>query len=200
MKHDLSRTVGQVPYPPHPDTEYEGHPPEDAASTELAVRNAIATISEIMVEDRRRRGSETLPELAPQVEMEAVAPRARRGHGRRAGAAPPAQGQGLLARLGALRPKTQHVGWAIAFGAVLLWPKAVLITAFALFCLTLTGFALFGPARMSDLRDRVRRVGDIGLPVSGGVAWRGLLRRAPDDTPDVFAGRPDPYERIAKDP
>lgn len=183
MEHDLHRTVGSVPYPPHPDTEYEGHAPPDAASTELAVRNAITTISEIMVEDRRRRGSDALPELAPPVGMEAVAPRKRRK--RRAHSADPRQAAGLRARLGSFRPKAQHLGCGLALASVLLWPRVVLIAAFALFCLTLIGCALFGPERLTGLRDRLRGM------LSG-------LRNRREQTPDPFDGHPDPFERIAK--
>ncbi|GAW34448.1 hypothetical protein RA2_01496 [Roseovarius sp. A-2] len=184
MEHDLPRAGAPVPYPPHPDTEYEGHAPADAVSTEIAVRNAITTISEIMAEDRRRRGSEALPELAPPVAMEAVAP--RRGRKRRQPAAGPRKGTGLRARILAFRPKPQHLGWALAFAAVLLWPRVVLIAVFAIFCLTLIGCALFGVERLTGLRDRLR-------------GMQGGWRRRQEQAPDPFADHPDPFERIAKE-
>ncbi|WP_454274153.1 hypothetical protein [Roseovarius sp. MBR-154] len=191
--------MGPVPYPPHPDTEYEGHAPPDAASTEIAVRNAITTISEIMAEDRRRRGSDALPDLAPPVAMETVAP--RKGRKRRAQARNPKQGAGALARIRAFRPKTQHLGWALAFAAVLLWPRVVLIAAFALFCLTLIGGALFGTERFTSLRERLQGFGDLGLSFAGVARLRGMLAgwRRHKEAPDPFADHPDPFERIAKE-
>jgi hypothetical protein len=200
MEHDLPRTGAPIPYPSHPDTEYEGHAPADAVSTEIAVRNAIKTISEIMAEDRRRRGSDALPELAPPLALEAAAP--RQGRKRRRSTAAPQQGTGLVARMLAFRPKPQHLGWALAFAAVLLWPRVVLIAAFALFCLTVTGCALFGVERLAGLRNRLRGVGALGR-ISGILArLRGMSaawHRRREAAPDPFADHPDPFERIAKD-
>src|SRR6056297_315375 len=188
MEHDLPRTGAPVPYPSHPDTEYEGHAPADAVSTEIAVRNAITTISEIMAEDRRRRGSDALPELAPPLAMEAAAP--RKGRKRRRSTAEPRKGTALGARMLAFRPKPQHLGWALAFAAVVLWPRVVLIAAFALFCLTLIGCALFGVERLAGLRDRLRGVGALGR-MSGVLArLRGMsagLRGRRETAPDPFA-------------
>jgi len=200
MKNDFVRIMGPVPYPPHRDTEYEGRPPEDAGTTDMAVRNALATISEIMVEDRRRRGSDILPDLAPPVEPEVAAPRPRRK--RRAKSAQARRGPGVMAGLRAVRLRAQHLGWALAFGAALIWPKAVLIAAFALFCLTLIGCVLFGADRVQGLRARLREICDAGFP-PGGMArlrniWRGARSGRPT-VPDRFADRPDPFERLAKD-
>src|SRR6056297_3467115 len=200
MEYDSRRAGGSGLYPPHPDREFEGRPPPDAASTDLAVQNAIATISEIMNEDRRRANSDTLPDLAPQVAMHAVQPHAKKKP-QKPKAVPKAR-VGLWSRLRAFRPDARHATWALVFAAVLIWPRAVLIVGFALFCLALIGVAIFGPERMTGLRDRLRGDAEIVMPKIRIGRLRGFLARlraAREVEPDPFEGRPDPFERIARD-
>jgi hypothetical protein len=200
MEYDLRRAGGAGLYPPHPDREFEGHPPPDAASTDIAVQNAIATINTIMNEDRRRANIDTLPDLAPQVALRSVQPHTKKKP-QTAKAAPKAR-VGLWSRLWAFRPDARHATWALVFAAVLIWPRAVLIVGFALFCLALIGVAIFGPERMTDLRDRLRGDAEIALPKIRIGRLRGVLARlraAREVEPDPFEGRPDPFERIARD-
>jgi len=200
MEYDLRRAGGAGLYPPHPDREFEGHPPPDAASTDIAVQNAIATINTIMNEDRRRANIDTLPDLAPQVALRSVQPHSKK-KSQKAKAAPKAR-VGLWARLRAFRPEPRHVTWVLVFAAVLIWPRAVLIVGFALFCLALIGVAIFGPERMTGLRDRLRGDAEIVMPKIRIGRLRGFLARlraAREVEPDPFEGRPDPFERIARD-
>lgn len=201
MEYDLRRAGGSGLYPPHPDREFEGRPPPDAASTDIAVQNAIATINSIMNEDRRRANIDTLPDLAPQVALQSVQPHAKKKP-QKAKAAPKAR-VGFWSRLRAFRPEPRHATWALVFAAVLIWPRAVLIVGFALFCLALIGVAIFGPERMTGLRDRLRGGAEIALPQIGIGRLRDIvarLRAAREVEPDPFEGRPDPFERIARDP
>ena len=201
MEYDLRRAGGSGLYPPHPEREFEGRPPPDAASTDLAVQNAIATINSIMNEDRRRANIDTLPDLAPQVALRSVQPHAKKKPQKVKAASKARVSVGAWLR--AFRPEPRHVSWALVFAAVLIWPRAVLIVGFALFCLALIGVAIFGPERMTGLRDRLRGDTKIALPRIRFGRLRDIaarLRAARDVEPDPFEGRPDPFERIARDP
>jgi len=165
--------------------EYEGQTPEDAATTEIAVKNAVLTIGQLMREDRKRREREDLPEIVlPEEFIEYQPPRTqkRRGHRRTERA------RDVLARLRTWRPGWVHAFWAAAFLAVLLWPRAVLLALFVGFVMSLVGVALFGPEMLERLRDRIVRT---------------VLRRDKVD-PETDAGehpdaRPDPLERQLHD-
>ena len=55
---------------------------------------------------------------------------------------------------------------------------------------------------MTDLRDRLRGDAEIALPKIRIGRLRGVLARlraAREVEPDPFEGRPDPFERIARD-
>ncbi len=54
--------------------EFAAHPPADAATTEIAVRNAVTTINQIMHEERATRRRDGLPALEDQLVLEPVAP------------------------------------------------------------------------------------------------------------------------------
>lgn len=125
--------------------EYAGRTPEDAATTEIAVQNAMRTIEGLMQEDRKRRARAGLPELALPDELASAQaePRRRNRGARRTRSAP------------AWRPGLVHGAWAAAFVSVLLWPRAILIVLFVLFVACLVGVALFGPEMLERLRERV---------------------------------------------
>lgn len=164
--------------------EYEGRAPEDAATTEIAVRNAVETIGELMCEDRRRRARDGLPELALPDDMaaEIAAAQAARAPRRRAMRKTP----GIPARLRGFRPGPIHAVWAAAFGAVLLWPEAVLVALFAGFVICLAGVALFGPEILERLRDAA----------VGAVRSRRPARARRDEEPEMFDEAHDPFERL----
>ncbi len=135
----------------HDDTEFEGHPPEDAASTEIAVQNATRTIREILTEDRRRASRRALPELAPQVPEDYLEPLPGQVW------APPRTGVrrrivDRLKRLRGFRPNVWHAFWALAFLIVLWQPVVVLVTLFIGFWIVLLGHVVFGATRMRQLR------------------------------------------------
>jgi hypothetical protein len=160
--------------------EYEGRTPEDAATTEIAVRNAVRTIEGLMQEDRRRRARDGLPDLALPDELGAAQGGRGRGARRSTGAA-----RGAAAG----RPVV-YGAWAAAFAAVLFWPQLVLVTLFVLFVACLVGVALFGPEILERLRERVMRL------VVARDAPRAARRAAEadeDDMPDARKGR---YERL----
>lgn len=125
--------------------EYAGRTPEDAATTEIAVHNAMRTIEGLMREDRKRRARAGLPELVlPDELASAQAAPGRRSRGaRRTRAA------------SAWRPGPVHGAWAAAFVSVLLWPRVMLIALFVLFVACLVGVALFGPEMLERMRERV---------------------------------------------
>ncbi len=129
--------------------EMPGRTPEDAATTEIAVRNAVHTIGNLMRDERRRRAQAGLPELVLPADM-AAAPRP--------GARAPRRARGTRGRAAALRPAPVHALWAVLFGAVILWPKWVLAGLFAGFLLCLAGVALFGPELLEHLRARALRM------------------------------------------
>lgn len=164
--------------------EYEGRTPEDAATTDIAVRNAVETIGVLMREDRQRREREGLPELAlpDEIAAEIAAEEAARAPQRRGAR----RSASILARLRGFRPRLTHAGWAAAFGAVLMWPEAVLIALLAGFVICLVGVALFGP----EILERLRGV------VLGHLRWRDRARKREDEEQDVFEEMPDPFERL----
>lgn len=130
-------------YLPHDDTEFEGHPPEDARSTEIAVENAKRTIRQILTEERRRSHRDALPDLAPQVAVDYLEPLPRRDWSRP---------RGPLARLRGFRADVRHVFWPCLFGLVIWQPLLVLVALFVFFCIVLAGQAVFGAERMEALR------------------------------------------------
>lgn len=184
METHVPRTAVQKTYFSHHNPELPGRSPADAASTEQAVENAIATIREILTEERRKTRRHVLPDLAPHVPVDHVAPARSKSGARRAG---------LVARVKGLRLKPYHAGWLVAFALVLWQPMAVLIVLFIAFWLVVIGYAVFGPERMMQLRSRgMRRAAK--LWEQRHTRPRLKLRREPE--PDVFADRPEPFERI----
>ena len=190
METHLPRVPIQKTYFSHHNSELPGRSPVDAASTEQAVENAMSTIREILTEERRKSRRHVLPDLAPHVLVEHLEPVRKQAKTPRAG---------VLSRLSGLRSsvrhlKPRHAGWLGAFALVLWQPLPVLIAMFIGFWLVFIGYALFGPERMTQLRARLkRRVAGLSLRSS---IWPELrLRREPE--PDVFADRPDPFERIS---
>ncbi|MFU8776822.1 MAG: hypothetical protein ACNA7M_04040 [Roseovarius sp.] len=149
----------------------------------------MTTIREILTEERRKTRRHALPDLAPHVPVEHLEPVRGRALVRRIG---------LLARIKGvawrpMRRRPRHAGWLAAFALVLWQPLPVLIAMFIGFWLVFIGYALFGPERMTHLRSQLR------ARISGVMKqrrrWPELrLRREPE--PDVFADRPDPFERI----
>lgn len=164
--------------------EYEDRTPEDAATTEIAVRNAVKTIGALMREDRRRRARDGLPEIILPEDMgaEIALAKATRAPQRKA----MRKTQGLLSRLRGVRPGPVHAAWAVAFGAVLVWPKAVLATMFAGFVICLVGVALFGPELLERLRDGVL----------GRLRWQGRARARRNAETETFDDMPEPFERL----
>jgi hypothetical protein len=157
--------------------ECECRTPEDAATTEIAVRNAVETIGALMREDRRRRARDGLPDLVLADEMAAqIAPK------RRASRRTP----GTAGRLRGGWPRPAHLAWAAGFGAVLIWPGAVLAAMFAGFVICLVGVALFGPDIFGRLRDAA-----LGASCS---QRRRRARRT--DRPEIFEEPLDGHERL----
>ncbi|MGK8235491.1 hypothetical protein ACLGGT_15155 [Roseovarius sp. MS2] len=150
----------------------------------------MSTIREILTEERRKTRRHVLPDLAPHVPVEHLEPVRAQTPKRRAA---------VLSRLMNLRPralklKAHHAGWLAAFALVLWQPMPVLIALFIGFWMVFLGYALFGPERMTHLRSRVKR--RMARLLEQRRALPELrLRREPE--PDVFADRPDPFERIA---
>lgn len=165
--------------------EFPGRAPEDAATTEIAVQNAVRTIGHLIREERQRRERAGLPDLVLPDEMDAERQAPAR-QGRRA--RKPQGARGMLARLRGFRPGPVHALWAVAFGAVLLWPKTVLVGLFAGFVICLVGVALFGPEILERLRERASRL----------LVWRGPSRGARGNAGDeeMPAARRDPFERL----
>jgi len=143
--------TGRAPTDAHaagPET-HRGGTPEDAAATELAVRNAVRTIGALMREDRERRRRDGLPELVLPDDL--VTAQASRGPRARRGRRPAAQRR-------AWRPGPVHGAWAATAAAVLFWPETVLALLFGGFVICLAGTALFGPEILERLRDRAMRL------------------------------------------
>tara|TARA_R100000935_G_C2777510_1_gene140275 strand:+ start:277 stop:861 length:585 start_codon:yes stop_codon:yes gene_type:complete len=190
METHLPRVPNQKTYFSHHNSELPGRSPADAVSTEQAVENAMSTIREILTEERRKTRRHVLPDLAPHVPVEHLEP---------VRAQTPKRRVAVLSRLMNLRPralklKPHHAGWLAAFALVLWQPMPVLIAMFIGFWMVFLGYALFGPERMTHLRSRVtRRMARLLEQRRALPELR--LRREPE--PDVFADRPDPFERIA---
>ncbi|MDT8328844.1 MAG: hypothetical protein RQ750_15905 [Roseovarius sp.] len=194
-------------YLPHVGSEFEGHAPADASSTDEAVENAMATIRDILTEERRTSSRRSLPDLAPGLIGTHLVPRPKRrakqpqssvskgrASRRLAGLGTPAA---LMARLKGLRPKPVHSLWLAAFGLVLWWPMLVLVILFIAFWLVVLGAAVFGVERMQGLRAKVIEVLPTGWALPKG--WPPLmLRRRPEEDP--FEAMPDPFERIRPEP
>jgi hypothetical protein len=165
--------------------EYEGRTPEDAATTEIAVRNAMHTIEKLMREDRKRRVRAGLPELVLPDEITAE----QQAHARRrSGIRKTARVSDTLARLRAWRPGPVHAAWAAAFLTVLVWPQGVLVALFAAFVICLACVALLGPEILERSRERAARM----------FARRDDVRGARGDTGDeeMPEARPDPFDRL----
>jgi len=179
MEHDRFR--GHAPHDPYfaDIEEFSGTAPEDATTTDLAVRNAIITIGALMREERARHSRSAFPEIEGQQGLD-PAPQPRPSGA--AGHATPTLRRFRLAPV--------HGAWAALFVAVLIWPRAVLIAMLAVFVLSLVGVALFGEARLrrllrdTDLRAR---------------AMLARLRRARRE-PDPFEEYPDPFECLERAP
>ena len=157
---------------------------EDDATTEIAVRNAVETIGELMREDRQCRARDGLPDLALPDDMAAEVAAAQAARARRQRAV--RKSPGILARLRGFRPGPVHAAWAMAFGAVLLWPEAVLVALFVGFVACLVGVALFGPEILERVRDTVL----------GAVRLRGPARARRSEEPEIFEEAHDPFERL----
>lgn len=189
METHLPRVQTQGTYFSHYNTEFEGQAPQDAASPEQAVENAILTIREILTEEQRKTRRHALPDLAPHVPIEHLQPVKSKASKVRSG---------LLSGLKALRsnsfkPRSQHAGWLAAFALVLWQPMPVLIAMFIGFVLVLLGYVIFGPERMTQVRFQLLS------RIPRGFAFRRAmpeltLRREPQ--PDIFEDLPDPFDRI----
>ena len=152
METYFSRAQNPQVFLSHDDSEFEGHPPVDAASTEIAVENAKQTIREILTEERRKASRRALPELAPQLSEDYLEPLPGQVWGRRRSGLRH-RFDDLLKRLKGFRPGAWHLFWASAFVLVLWQPVVVLVTLFIGFWLVLLGHVIFGDARMRRLRD-----------------------------------------------
>ena len=207
MTTQSPRGVNPQSYLPHVGSEFEGHAPADAASTDEAVHNAMATIREILTEERRTKSRQSLPDLAPGTVASHLVVRPKRGPKKAKKAAPKSamtakladigKPADLIARLKTLRPKPHHGLWLAAFALVWWWPMFVLAPLFVGFWLVVLGAAVFGLDRMKDLRGKALAA----LPKSWALPreWPQLsLRREAE--PDPFEHRPDPFERINPEP
>ncbi|PIV77845.1 MAG: hypothetical protein COW54_12745 [Rhodobacteraceae bacterium CG17_big_fil_post_rev_8_21_14_2_50_63_15] len=138
----------------HDDTEFVGHPPSDALTSEIAAENALITIRQILIEDRRRHRRNALPDLAPQVPVEFLEPLPRRAWEEQRGG-PASRLRTALQRLIGGRLDARLLFWLAAFVLVLWQPVVVLVTLFGTFWLVLLGHVIFGVSRMKRLRDVV---------------------------------------------
>jgi Flp pilus assembly protein TadB len=172
MEHDRFR--GQASKEPfYTDLEeFAGRPPADAATAELAVRNAMVTIGALMREERAKQTFDAFPEIEGQQSRRTAA----------TGGA-----SDLLRRM---RPAPVIGAWAALFVAVLIWPRAVLIAMLAVFVLCLVGVALFGEARLR------RMLCDVELRARAALA---RVRRSWRE-PDPFEDYADPFERLERAP
>lgn len=179
MEHDRFR--GHAPQDPYfkDIEEFAGHPPADAATTDLAVRNAISTIGALMREERARMNRNAFPEIECQQGLDPAprpGPTGVRGRWRPS--------------LRQFRLKPVHGAWVSLFVAVLLWPRAVLIAMLAVFLICLVGVALFGEARVRWL------LRDLDLRARAALARFRRARR----NPDPFENYSDPFERLERVP
>ncbi|MFB9151005.1 hypothetical protein [Roseovarius ramblicola] len=158
----------------------EGRSPEDAATTEIAVHNAVRRIEKLMREDRRRRARDGLPDLTLPDDLAAAAAArgAKRRHPRTV-----THARGALARLLAWRPGPAHGAWAAVFAAVLVWPATVLALLFTGFVICLAGVALFGPEILERLRERAERL------VARSGERGGAAADADEEMPEARAAR-----------
>ncbi len=167
----------------------------------------MATIREILTEERRTKSRQSLPDLAPGTVASHLVVRPKRGPKKAKKAAPKSamtakladigKPADLIARLKTLRPKPHHGLWLAAFALVWWWPMFVLAPLFVGFWLVVLGAAVFGLDRMKDLRGKALAA----LPKSWALPreWPQLsLRREAE--PDPFEHRPDPFERINPEP
>lgn len=179
MEHDRYR--GHAPRDPYftDVEEFSGRAPADAATTDLAVRNAITTIGALMREERARQNRATFPEIEGQQGLD---PSPQPHPGGAVGRA--------TAALSRFRLAPVHGAWAALFVAVLIWPRAVLIAMLAVFVLCLVGVALFGEARLRRL------LRDLDLRARAMLARGRRSRREPDP----FEDYPDPFERQERAP
>ncbi|SLN64160.1 hypothetical protein ROG8370_02965 [Roseovarius gaetbuli] len=207
MTAQSPRGVNPQSYLPHVESELEGHAPADASSTDEAVENAMATIRDILTEERRTTSRRSLPDLAPGALASHLVARPKRGPQKAKKAAGKLtktfklggmfKSGDPMARLKATRIKPRHALWVLPFGVVMVWPTFVLATLFVGFWLVVLGAAVFGIEGMKDLRAKALAV----LPDSWAMPrdWPPLtLRREVE--PDPFEHRPDPFERISLEP
>lgn len=190
METHLARVQNPTTHFSQHNTEFSGEAPQDAASTEQAVENAILTIREILTEERRKTRRHALPDLAPHVPDEHLEPVKSKLSRRRIA---------LWSRVKALHSQSftlnfRHAGWLVVFALVLWQPLPVLIAMFIGFWMVLFSYAIFGAQRMKQLRSQLlhRIPRSFSLRRAIPELW---LRREPE--PDIYLNRPDPFDRIA---
>lgn len=188
---ERARPAGHVPYDV---PELPGKAPADAASPEMAEKNAEAAIRKLMSAQKRELSRAELPPLAgpaaagaeiPDIPASAVAQAAPAHHPRRSAsnlpplAAAPAKPRArrgwrarlaasapriLIARLRAYRPTGKHVFWAAVALIMLIRPWLIPTVLFVIFWVALIAYLTLGPDRVAEL-------------VSAG--WERLRRRSP---------------------
>lgn len=181
--HLLRGQTSRTYYPNH-NTEFQGSAPDDAVSTELAVKNAVSTIRSLLTEERRKKRRQALPDLAPHISVEHLEPVANKSAVRRIS---------LWSRIKTVHLLPRHMGWLALFVLVLWQPLPVLIAMFIGFWMVFLGYAIFGADRVTQLRIQMLRRMARSLTFSRRLPKLQLRREA---APDPFADRPDPFERI----
>ncbi|SHL62014.1 hypothetical protein SAMN05444414_1235 [Roseovarius marisflavi] len=167
----------------------------------------MATIHEILTEERRTISRRSLPDLAPGASASHLVARPKRGRKNATKAAAKStrtsklggflKPADVMARLKATPVKPHHAFWLVTFVLVLVWPMLVLATLFVGFWMVVLGAAIFGLEWMKGLRSKAFAT----LPEIWALS-RDLppltLRREAD--PDPFEHLPDPFERISPEP
>ena len=167
----------------------------------------MATIHEILTEERRTISRRSLPDLAPGALASHLVARPRRGPKNATKAAAKStktsklggflKPADMMARLKATPVKPHHAFWLVAFALVLVWPMLVLATLFVGFWMVVLGAAIFGLEWKKGLRGKAFAA----LPKIWALPrdWPPLtLRREAE--PDPFEHLPDPLDRINLEP
>lgn len=201
-----SRRPDPLCYLPHEGREFEGRPPKDAISPEIAERNADLAIRRIMAAQKREMNRNSLPELAP------ADPQAG------AGAVP---GRPRRAVRGSRR--TGRLAMLAVIALVMVWrPWLLPSVLFGVFFFVLITYLTIGPDRVAELvagawHRLARRRPALAETIrcrADAAARRvdGLLDRLPGNwagrlaLPDLSTPRdraataedlPDPFERLA---
>lgn len=193
METHFSKGACPQPYLPHNGAEFEGRTPPDAVTTEIAVENALSTIREILIEQRRDSSRRSLPDLSPQIPVEFIDPLPSRQHAIRQSWTEffKRQGSAFLARL--VRPES--IFWISVFSLVIWQPLLVMIVLFVSYWVVLLGVVIFGRERLNKQAGRLLMKADEALR-----ACRDMIRNSipPRNLPEPIAEQPDPFERIRR--